>query len=276
MVYAGIVLAVVAALVAVRWSGAARSLAYWPSREPFETPDGYEDVAFTTDDGVRLHGWFMPAEGGGEGPAPTVIHLHGNAGHIWYHEPFSDYLLPRGMNVLLFDYRCYGRSDEQGPVRREGLMLDALASLEYLLTREDVDADRIGALGMSLGSAFALELASRREEVRSVATIGAFSTWKGAASDAIPLLGPFLFPGGMDPIDALEGLGERPYLIVHGTRDGVIEHRHAEILRARCEALGVDATLRSVRGGDHVRILEEHPEVEEEIADFFARTLGVE
>lgn len=269
-----VILAIVfVALLVVRWSGVARQLAYFPSREAFVTPAGYEDVWITASDGTRVHGWFMPALDAGDGPAPSVLHLHGNAGNVSHHTPFSDYLPPRGMHVLLIDYRCFGRSDENPPIHRERLILDAEAALDYLLAREDVDAERVGVLGMSLGAVFAMELAARREEVRAVATIGAFSTWKGAAGDAIPLLGPFLFPGGMDPVDTLGALGQRPYMIVHGSADPVIRVHHAERLTKRARELGVSVTTRIIEGGGHIWLLDEDPSSKVAIASFFERAL---
>jgi len=260
-------------VVGVKLTGAAESLAYWPSREGFETPALYEDVWITTSDGVRLHGWFMPARGGAKTPGPAVLHLHGNAGNISHHASFSEYLPRSGVHTLIIDYRCYGRSDDTGPLRRDALLLDARAALDYLLARDDVDADRVGVLGVSLGSAFGHALTAEREEVRAIATIGAFSSWRGIASDMLPVLGPLLIPRGMDQIDALAELGDRPYLIVHGDRDEVIDFRHALLLKARCDELGVSAVLHSVKGGDHNGLLWEYPATKDVISEFFVRSL---
>lgn len=273
----GMVFGVIAlALLGVRLSGAAESLAYFPSRAPFETPAGFEDVWIEAEDGVRLHGWFMPASDPGDGQKPAVLHLHGNAGNISHHASFSRFLTRTGMHVLIIDYRCYGRSDEAGPLRREAVMRDARAALDVLRKRDDVDSARVGVLGVSLGGAFATKLAAEREEVRSLVTLSTFSTWSGVAGDMLPVLGPLLFPGGMDPIDNLEKLGERPYLIVHGASDGVIHARHADVLRERCEACELDARCVTIPGAGHNDIVASFPEASETIAGFFRETLGVE
>jgi len=271
-VYAILAFALVMIGAGVRLTGAAESLAYWPSREVFDTPARYEDVSITTEDGLTLHGWFMPAASESEEPKPAVLHLHGNAGNIYDHASFSDFLPSVGVSALIIDYRGYGRSDE-APLRRRGLLIDAHAALDYLLTRDDVDAGRIGVLGVSLGSAPAMALVAERDKVRAVATIGAFSSWQGVAHDAIPFVGPLLLSGGMDQVDAIERFGDRPYLIVHGEMDEVIDPRHAAILKARCDELGVRAELRLVPGADHNRILSTNPEIEGEIAAFFTQHL---
>lgn len=81
-------------------------------------------------DGLWLHGWFMPAGGRnpGDGPAPTVLHVHGNAGDVSNHRFACDFLRDSGFNVLLFDYRGSGESDKpDGLLRREWLVEDSHA-----------------------------------------------------------------------------------------------------------------------------------------------------
>src|SRR5258706_9252586 len=88
---------------------------YYPDRHVRGNPSEYglkfEDVFFTTQDGVRLHGWFFPATKPVKG---TVLHVHGNAGNITAHYEFVRWLPAAGYNVLAFDYRGYGQSGGQG------------------------------------------------------------------------------------------------------------------------------------------------------------------
>lgn len=257
-----------------RLTGSAERLAYWPTREPFDTPPAFEDVSFKTPDGLTLHAWFMPAQGRSPGErAPCVLHCHGNAGNISHHAPFSDFLPDRGISVLLFDYRSYGRSDK-GTLRRDSLLTDTRAALDYLLTRDDVDHDRIGALGVSLGAAFSLPLAAERDEIKAICTIGAFSRWRAVAGDWMPLVGPLVFPGGLDPIDAIASLADTPWLIVHGDDDKVINHRHAVLLHDAATSADLDARLLTVSGGDHNYLLETSPSAKAAIADFFREQLA--
>lgn len=119
---------------------------YYPDQRDRGSPsdDGlaFEDVHFTTSDGLRLHGWFLPAQPGKiPSPRGTVLHLHGNAANITGHFPFVSWMPAAGFNVLTIDYRGYGRSE--GTVSREGTIRDARAALDYLRGRADVDAKRI-------------------------------------------------------------------------------------------------------------------------------------
>lgn len=205
---------------------------YYPDAEIRGTPRdqnlAYEDVNFAAADGTKLHGWFLPAK---SSPAvATVLHLHGNAGNITGHYRFIDWMPARGLNVLTFDYRGYGRSE--GFVTREGTLADGLAALDYLRSRKDVDATRIVLFGQSLGGAVGAEIAAqRRGQLRAIVIDSAFSSYREIASHHVhakPLLAvmgwwfPFMVPIGLDPIDAVAKISPTPLLIMHGKNDAVV------------------------------------------------------
>lgn len=259
-------------------SGCLESLVfYYPSREPFPTPPGVEDVWFTNDDGLKLHGWFLePRGGGGDGPRPTILHMHGNAGNVSSHVDFSRFLTAAGFNVLVFDYRGYGRSEKgNGRLTRHKLLADSRAALSYLLLREDVDRERIGVFGVSLGGVFAMGLAAESEEAKAVATLSAFSSWKGIARDHAGLLGSVLIPSGIDPADSIQALGARPVLIVHNEEDQIVPAHHAKDLGEAALESGVGARVEVLEGGGH----NEPPGVGSDaariISDYFHEMLGV-
>lgn len=259
----------------VRLTGAAESLFYWPSRDVGETAAIDEDVWFTNAEGMRLHGWFMRARNIEPGAAaPAILHVHGNAGNIAYHDSFSRFLTESGFHVLVFDYRRYGRSDDRGPLRRDALLRDADAALDALLARPDVDAARVGVYGVSLGGTFAIALTARRPEVRALVTLSTFSTWGGVAGDHVPLLGPLLLPRGWDAQDFVPQLEGRSWLIAHGGADEIVPVRHAHRLKERADASGVSTTLFIAPGADHNEILRTHPEVRRAVAGFFGAQIG--
>lgn len=261
--------------IGVRLSGCAESLAYYPSREAFVTPPGVEDVRFESADGTRLHGWFIPAaDADPAAPGPAILHVHGNAGNISTHESFSSFFARHGFSVFLFDYRGYGRSEEKGPLRRGALLADTEAALAALRARPEVDPERIGVYGVSLGGVFALAAAAGDPGVRAVATVSAFSSWVGIARDLNPLLGPILMRPGLDPADAAARLGDRPYLIVHGLRDEIVSPRHAEVLAEAARDAGVATTVWTDPAGDHNTMIQTNPVARQQLIDFFARGLA--
>lgn len=260
-----------------RLTGWAESLAYFPSREPFDNPPGVEDVYFTSADGTRLHGWFMPATDADPAhPGPAILHVHGNAGNVDSHESFSRFFTRHGFSVFLFDYRRYGRSDNKGPLRRHALLEDTEAALKTLEARPDIDPTRVGVYGVSLGGGFALHAAANDPAVRAVATVSAFSTWPGVANDMAPVLGALLMRPGLDPATAAAKLGDRPYLIIHGLADQIVNPRHADLLAKAARDAGVDVTLWTDPAGDHNSMIQTNPEARQQLIDFFTTHLAPE
>jgi uncharacterized protein len=133
------------------------SLLYLPSREILKTPAaaglGFADVALRTEDGERLHGWWIPARGSAIG---HVLLCHGNAGNVGDRIPHVALLSAAGFDALAFDYRGYGRSS--GRPSEHGIFRDAVAARDALLRQEGVDVARVLYLGESLGGAVALQL----------------------------------------------------------------------------------------------------------------------
>jgi pimeloyl-ACP methyl ester carboxylesterase len=131
-------------------------------RDPMESYQlPYEDCYITTKDGVRIHCWLILQEN--KQLCPTVILFHGNAGNIGY-RIINAYQLhsQTGSNVLLVDYRGYGNSD--GEPSERGLNLDAQACLDYIRSRNDLDAKKIFVYGSSLGGAVGITLSYHNQD----------------------------------------------------------------------------------------------------------------
>jgi fermentation-respiration switch protein FrsA (DUF1100 family) len=146
----------VVGFVSVAWA-LQRSMIYFPSRQLGPRPLGAQEATFTTSDGLKLGGWFFPAEGA-EGRA--VLVCNGNAGNRSHRVLLAETLRDRGWGVLLYDYRGYGANP--GRPSEQGLAKDARAALSWLAGRDDVDVDRIAYLGESLGAGVAAGLAAER------------------------------------------------------------------------------------------------------------------
>lgn len=230
---------------------------YHPRSNGVPTPSEFESVRFPTSGGLTLHGWFMPARehASGGGPAPTVLHVHGNTGDVANHRGACEFLSRLGFNVLLFDYRGFGRSDvPDGPLTREGLAEDTLAALDYLASRPDIDISRIAVYGYSLGATFALYAAAERPWVCAAVAFAGFAGWEEIASDHAGLVGPILINRGYDAAHSIGGLGERPVLIVHGTADGIVPVRHAHLLADAAARSGVPVELLILDGVGHLTL----------------------
>ncbi|HUL74004.1 MAG TPA: alpha/beta hydrolase [Vicinamibacterales bacterium] len=148
----------VAVALGILWAGQ-RTLIYFPmSGVPAPAAAGLpqaEPVSFTTEDGLRLEGWLVPARVPPTGH--TVIVFNGNAGHRGHRVDLAAQLSARGVAVLLFDYRGYGGNP--GLPSEEGLARDARAALAFAGRQVGVDVTRIVYFGESLGAAVAVRLA---------------------------------------------------------------------------------------------------------------------
>jgi len=207
--------------------GLQRQMIYHPSGDLEATPDrlgmAYEDVFLNASDGVRIHGWYVPAPGA----KATLLFLHGNAGNISHRLDNVKRLHDQGVNVFILDYRGYGRS--AGNPDEQGLYRDARAGFSYLLDRPDVNPERIAVFGRSLGGAVAVDLCSRRACPRLILE----STFTSTADMARSIF-PF-FPLARlltERFDSESKIGRirAPLLQFHGTRDEVVPFRLGEKL----------------------------------------------
>src|SRR6185503_3599950 len=211
-----------ALFIGLRWFEHAVSFhpVRYDANRGWEQPPQGTDVWFTTNDGLRLHGWFFESN---SAPAnATIIFFHGNGGNIsdvgWVGQRLSS----RGFNVLLLDYRGYGRSegDLDG---EEGLYADADAGYEYVTKTRGVRPDTVVLYGQSLGTAVATDLASRKQCAALILESG-FSSASDLASTVLPLLPRWLHFLTRNRFESARKLSrvECPVLITHGDPDGTI------------------------------------------------------
>jgi fermentation-respiration switch protein FrsA (DUF1100 family) len=175
----------------------------------------FEDVFFTSTDGVQLHGWFVPGSG-----RVTWFWCHGNAGNISHRVPDIHAFHQRlGVNLFIFDYRGYGRSS--GAPSEDGINRDAEAALDALRSRVDVDIDALVYFGRSLGAAVVIELALRHPP-RGLVVEGAFSSVPDMARHAYPFLPVWpLLRTHYDSLSKVDRIA-RPLLVIHAERDEVV------------------------------------------------------
>lgn len=266
-------------LLLVRLTHLADRLFFLPSREPFTTPRGVQDVSFVSADGLRLHGWFLPArQPDGTpvvGPAPAILHVHGNAGNIESHIAFSQFLPRRGVGVLVFDYRSFGRSEGGStPLNRNQLMRDTEAAWAHLRSMPQVNPARLGVLGVSVGNTFAMRLAATHADCRAVVAAAPFVSWPRIAGAHAPVLGWALVRSGLDPISDAKRLGTRPLLVVHGDADTIVPLDHGRRVHAAAVAAGVDSELFVVPGAGHNDLIIEDSATQERIARFLSQHLA--
>jgi uncharacterized protein len=124
----------------------------------------YENVTFTTSDGLRLQGWYVPSKNGA-----AVIAFPGRKGP----QNQTRMLARHGYGVLLFDRRGEGRSEGEPNAWGWGGTKDIKAAVAFLQRRPDVDRGRIGGLGLSVGGEMMLQAAAETRSLDAVVSEGA-------------------------------------------------------------------------------------------------------
>jgi len=218
---------------------------------PFKYPQGHwqpdsfglqaEDCYFTSSDGVRLHGWFFAKENA----IATLIWCHGNAGNISDRLYDLALLCKLPINVFIFDYRGYGRSE--GSPNEKGIYLDAETAYDYMISRNDVDKNKIIIFGRSLGGAVAVDLATKRSGVGLILE-ATFTSAKDMAKSSFGFLPVhYIMKTKLNSIAKIRGI-EIPVLVAHGTSDRTVPFK---LGRQLFEAANEPKEIYEIKNADH-------------------------
>jgi uncharacterized protein len=234
------------AVLALAWMFQ-RSMIYFPfGQVPSPAAvglDGVEEVAFDTDDGIQLHGWFVSSR---VTPARfTIVVFNGNAGNRAYRASLAHAFRERGLSVLLFDYRGFGGN--AGTPTEPGLSADARAARAYLGRRADVEPSRVVYFGESLGAAVAVRLASESPPAALVLR-SPFTSLAAVGRVHYPFLPVQLLL--RDRWASLERIAQvtSPLAVIAGDRDSIVPPEQS---RQLYDAAPGPKTLVIVRGADH-------------------------
>jgi dipeptidyl aminopeptidase/acylaminoacyl peptidase len=205
----------------------------------------YEEVTFSSRDGLTLRGWFIPAPE----VRGTVVFCHGHAGSMDPDVKYAPAFHERGYNVLMFDFRGHGRSEGQHVSMGYYERQDLLGAVDYLEKR---GIDRVGVLGFSMGGAVAMATAPHSEAIRAVVSDGGFARLSdtiaaGVREQGLPgflasLVGHLIVrlmglrlgcsPSGADPICWVDKIAPRGLFIIHGALDPFVAVEEARELYA--------------------------------------------
>ena len=228
-----------------------------PSREPVRTwnPDDYgiprERVTehwFETPDGELLYGWYCRAEN----PIASGVFCHGNTGNLTTSAEAVGILVHGGFNVLMFDYRGFGKSS--GRPSFTGVIADGVTAARF---HEEIRPKHLPSLlyGFSLGGGVAAQVI-RHHAFDGLILQSTFTSLPDVTRAVWPRLPLHHFAGNFfDTRSAVANL-KVPLLVLHGAADEVVPTWMA---RALIEACKVKKQLHIVDGGLHKDIYEREP-----------------
>jgi len=214
---------------------------------PDETPNDfgmeYEDVTVTNPDGMTLAGWFIPSQNGA-----VIIMQHG-------YKSTRDELLNEaqmmqayGYGVLVTSVRAHDQSEGELITLGYYEMQDMEAWYQYLISRDDIDPDKIGIIGNSYGGMLSIQYAAQNENIKAVVANCAFSSMSDTVSTSVrhftglpdfPFVPLIVFWAEnmtgiqMEEIDTTQwipNISPRPVFLMQGGKDTVISPESGQIL----------------------------------------------
>ena len=216
------------------------SFFFYPSKQKAYHPRvlgiEYRDIYLRAKDEPELHAWLLSTK---ETLKGFVLFCHGNAENISTHISAVAWLVEKGYDVLLFDYRGFGES--QGEPTIAGVHRDAERVLDYVLKNLPEEVQVI-VYGQSLGAAVCLSAVAdspEKERVSLVISESGFSSYKTIAADKLDsffltsiLKTPLLrgLEENLSPVNKVKELSPVPLLVVHGEKDRVVQSYHAREL----------------------------------------------
>jgi len=238
----------------------------------------HEAVTFMTADGLRLRGWYVPSKNGA-----AVISFPGRKGT----QGPARMLARHGYGVLLFDRRGEGESEGDPNGWGWAGYRDVAAGVRFLQGRPDVQQDRIGGIGLSVGGEMMLEAAAKTPGLSAVVSEGAgersvheyldmtsSDKWLAMPSSVAITAGTALFSNNGPPPSLKDLVGDispTPVFFIYGEHGQPGERNLNPTYYA---AAGAPKTLWEVPGSAHVGGLDAQPkQYERRVVGFFDRTL---
>lgn len=224
----------------------------------------FESVEIDTADGERLHGWWIPHST----PRASVLFSHGNAGNISHRLDSVQIFHELGLDVLIYDYRGYGRST--GRPSEAGVYRDAEAALDWMTDEKSVAPEDLVLFGRSMGAAVSADLARKRPPACLILE-SAFTSVPDRAAEIywwIPVR--WLLKIDMNTREYVSG-SDWPTLVIHSRDDEIVPFRHGRRVAA---AAGDDAELLEISGGHNTGFMDSRETYVEGLERFLDHCVG--
>ena len=209
----------------------------YPNETPPEErvpPELQRLVDFRAADGTRVFGALVLRPGDEAKSAPTVVYSHGNSDNIEAYWNRVGLLWALGANVLIYDYRGFGKTE--GKITEAGIYQDAQAALAYVRSLgPEIDQSRLFFYGYSLGGVAALELGATSSPYRGLILESPFTSADDLAAEAFLVLpSSFVVDFRFDNIGKVAAATRNSggALIFHGSADDFIAPEHSRRLAA--------------------------------------------
>jgi pimeloyl-ACP methyl ester carboxylesterase len=213
--------------------------------DDYMLPANATELTIASTDGVTLHAAYVP------GTEPfTLLYCHGQGGDITDSWPRIELLEPLGYNLLIWDYRGFGRST--GTPSERGIHDDEEALWNAVVAMAGVDAARLVYYGRSFGGAPCIDLASRHAPAALVEE-STFTSVDALVQDGayVDLPRSYVADDSWNSLAKMPLLGAVPLLALHGAADDYVQPKYSQQLAAAHPGL---TKLVLVPGADHSNV----------------------
>ncbi|EPG73927.1 putative lysophospholipase [Leptospira fainei serovar Hurstbridge str. BUT 6] len=204
----------------------------------------YEEIAIELPDGEKIYALHFQAS---PGPKGTILYFHGNAGSLRTWGGISEDILPNGWNLLITDYRGYGKSKAR--LTELGMYEDAERWYSYIQNRMGIPESRIIIYGRSIGTAVAVDLATKKFPHSTILETP-YTTLADLAAIYYPILPSWLLSFKLDSRSKILRISS-PIYIFHGTEDEIIPFAQGNDLYRTAMEGGKKIKLIRIEGGSH-------------------------
>ena len=225
-------------------------------------PSDYESFFIETPNDGRIHSLLIKTRS--DSPKGCILYFHGNTGNIQRWAPMAEELCSYGFDVMLPDYRTYGKST--GKLTEENLYSDALELYKYLKQR--YPEKKICIYGRSLGSAMASWL-SARTQPGGIVLETPFNNLIEVASYLSRFIPVKFFLRFTFRNEIHLKRATSPILIVHGTKDKLVPYKLGLKLYETVKDKP-DTSMLTIPGGKHGN-LNGYPILRAKLSEFFTR-----
>ncbi|MBU0598216.1 alpha/beta fold hydrolase [Patescibacteria group bacterium] len=240
-----------------------------------------EVISFKTSDGLKLVGAFIKGNNKG-----TIILLHGYGRSKEQMLPQASFLNKRGYNILMFDFRASGESEGKFITFGQMEQYDLEGAVEFLKARHEVEMNKIGLLGFSMGGAVALMKSGDLPQIKAIVISSTYARFKSVIWQNFKLYfrGLPFFPMGyfvlwiikyrtgiyyprITPIKYIAKLKARPLMMIHGAHDKRVPLSDAYEIYKQAPWLKEFWLVRQAAHEDTYTITKDH--YEDKVSSFF-------
>ncbi len=265
-----------------------------PTRQPLDPPAAsvaatYEDVSFTSTDGLTLKGWWFPVPSADR--AVVIVHGRGvnRIKSSFDPQKIAQFLLASRYSVLLFDLRGHGESEGLRYSLGEYEPRDVIAAVNFAQRKSGIDRKRVAIIGESMGGGSAIMTVKADPTIGPVITDSAFADGTTVVSEVAPNytgLPSWFTPGivlmarvffdidlsAVKPAEVVREHPERAWLFIQCEKDTTVFRHHGVDLKAASANPGTELWL--VPGCEHVKAFDTHTvEWEQHVLAFLSREI---